>query len=128
MGLPMKLKTPASKKLEMIVPKRLDVKWEKEKGVVIITFKKNFTRFEKFLQKFLKGPENIRLRMDKHGTDIWELCDGKHSAKDICDAMNAKYKEEMEPVPQRVSGFLQILLQRQLIRLERKNEKENQEV
>ncbi|PJB22343.1 MAG: hypothetical protein CO114_00555, partial [Euryarchaeota archaeon CG_4_9_14_3_um_filter_38_12] len=64
----MKFRTPASKKLEMIIPKRLDVKWEKENGVVIITFKKNFNRFEKFLQKILKGPENIRLRMDKQGT------------------------------------------------------------
>jgi len=125
MGLPMKFRTPVSKKLETIIPKRLDVKWEKENGVVVVTFKKNFTRFEKLLQKILKGPENIRLRMDKQGTDIWELCDGKHSVKDICDVMNEKYKEEMEPVPQRVSGFLQILLQRQLITLERKNEKES---
>lgn len=124
----MKFRMPVSKKLGMIVPKRLGVKWEKEEdGVVVVTFKKNFTRFEKILQRFLKGPENIRLRMDKQGSDIWELCDGKHSVKDICDRMNKKYKEEIEPVPQRVSGFLQILLQRQLIILERRktNEKEN---
>lgn len=123
----MKFRVPVSKKLDMLIPKRLDVKWEKKNGVVVVTFKKNFNRFEKLLQKILKGPENIRLRMDKQGTDIWELCDGKHSVKDICDAMNEKYKEEIEPVPQRVSGFLQILLQRQLIKLERKNEKENKE-
>ncbi len=114
----MKFRVPVSKKLDMLIPKRLDVKWEKKNGVVVVTFKKNFNRFEKLLQKILKGPENIRLRMDKQGTDIWELCDGKHSVKDICDAMNEEYKEEMEPVPQRVSGFLQILLQRQLIKLE----------
>lgn len=117
-------KIPENKKRVLLAyPIRNDVKWQKENGVVIITFKKNFTRFERFLSKYLKGPEDIRLRLDECGTRIWELCDGNHAIKDILLMMDKEFKEKIEPVDKRVSGFLEILLKRGLISLKKEVKK-----
>lgn len=114
-------KLPENKKKVLLAyPIRNEVKWQKENGVIIITFKKNFTRFERFLNKYLKGPEDIKLRLDEVGTRIWELCDGEHTIKDILLIIDNEFKEKIEPVDKRVSGFLEILLKRGLVRLESK--------
>lgn len=111
-------KTARAEKVLSAKPIRSEVKWEVENDRVIITFKKQFTRFERFLQRWLKGPENIRVRLDEKGSYIWHLCDGKHSIKDICRKVDERYKEAIEPVGPRVTRFLTLLLQRNLIRLE----------
>lgn len=98
-------------------PVRQEVKWDIENGTAVLIFKKNFTRFERALQRFLKGPENVRLRLDNKGTDIWLMCDGNNSIKGICEKMNEKYREDIEPVVPRVTKFLVMLLQRNLIKL-----------
>lgn len=118
----MQNKEESKNKVLLAYPIRNEVYWEKENGVVIIKFKKNFTRFERFLNKYLKGPEDIRLRLDEYGTRIWELCDGEHTIKDIILRMNNEFKEKIEPVDKRVSAFLEILLKRGLISLKTKVE------
>lgn len=97
------------------IPVRNNVEWVLHDESSYIILKKNFTRFEKFLQKYLKGPEYMRYKLDKIGTSIWQLCDGTYTIKDICSAMEEKYKEEIEPASQRVIGFINMLLQRNLI-------------
>ena len=98
-----------------IVPRRAPVDWEIENGRVVIVYPKDFNRFERWLHRFLGGPTIIRRPLDKMGTDIWKLCDGRHMILDICNFMDAKYQEEMEPVLDRVKQFLEMLAVRNLI-------------
>jgi hypothetical protein len=100
-----------------IRPVRNPVYWKKENGLVVIIYKKHFTRFERWLHKYIGGPEYIRRPLDEKGTVIWELCDGKHTVRDICNELDKRFKEEVEPVFPRVQKFLEMLLRLNLIRL-----------
>lgn len=117
--------SPKVQRILYAVPKRMPVKWERDGKEIIITFKKDFTRFERWLQKKIGGPEDIRLRLDEKGARVWELCDGKHTLKEICDMLHEEFKEDIEPVFPRTSKFIEMLLQRNLITLEAKYEEEN---
>ncbi|PKK85580.1 MAG: hypothetical protein CVT48_04805 [Thermoplasmata archaeon HGW-Thermoplasmata-1] len=109
---------PKMQRLLKVKPLRAEVEWDcNDDGFVVVTIPKNFNKFERFVRKFIKGPDNVRFRFDKHGTDVWNLCDGGHSLGEICDFMWDKYHEEMEPVLKRVWQFVQMLMQRGLCTL-----------
>jgi hypothetical protein len=55
------------------------------------------------------------------------MCDGEHTIKDICEEMDRKYKEEMEPVVRRVGKFIEMLLKLNLVTLRGVEEKEEGE-
>lgn len=126
---PMKFKGLPEQKKRLInsYPVRNDVKWEKEGDFVVITYIKNFGRFEGWIHRRIGGAKEIRRPLDEKGTIIWDMCDGEHTIFDICTKMDQLYKEDMEPVLKRVLGFIQILLSRGLLRLVEKNEQRKKE-
>lgn len=99
-------------------PIRADVRWEYRDNLAVITIKKNFSKFEKFLHRIIKGPEELRIPLDRYGTTVWGLCDGAHTIKQICDVLWERYHEEIEPVEKRVPQFIAMLRARGLIYFE----------
>ncbi len=99
-------------------PVKQSVNWSLENDKVVIVVKKHFTKLEKFLQKYFKGPGYVRVPLDTIGSDIWLLCDGNHTIADICKEIHEKYKESIEPAAPRITKFLAMLLRMNFIRLE----------
>lgn len=95
------------------------VRWRYRDGLAVLEYKKEFTRFEKRLHKLLGGPENIKRPLDRIGTQIWEMCDGRSRAMEICEVMDERHHEEIEPALYRVWGFIQVLMERNLVYLEK---------
>lgn len=104
-----------------------EVNWEEEDGKIILTYPKNFTRFERFLHRHLGGPDDIRRPLDKKGAFIWNMCDGEHNVHEICQATYKEFKEDIEPVLRRVWGYLQILHKLNLITFDVPEKEEEQE-
>ena len=98
-----------------------DLRWKHDgkDGLVVIRIRKNFSRFERALRKVAGGPVWLRFPLDRPGSRIWELCDGKRTVLEIAHVMNEEFKEEMEPVLPRVIKFMELLLKRNLIILRR---------
>ncbi|MDR1896210.1 MAG: PqqD family protein [Prevotellaceae bacterium] len=72
------------------------IKTEKEGELSVITF----PRFRnKFLQKHFI-PKNksafIRIRLEQHGTAVWNLIDGKHTVKDIVENLAEHFNYETD--------------------------------
>ncbi|MDD5503391.1 MAG: PqqD family protein [Candidatus Thermoplasmatota archaeon] len=110
-----------AKKIEAVlamVPIKADLKWEDANGITVIYLKKNFSKFERTIHKVVGGPDTVRIPLDKYGTEVWALCDGKNTIKQICETMWEKYKEEMEGVQERIPKFLSLLRSRGLIYFE----------
>ena len=111
---------PRLRAVLMAVPVRNEagLKWETgERGIITIIHDKDLKRWERWLMKRVGGSPIVRRRLDKYGSDIWRLCDGRHTVAEICSEMDRRYKEDIEPVLTRVSGFLRILLARNLVLL-----------
>jgi hypothetical protein len=106
----------------MAYPVRNDsgLSWETGTGgLVTVTHPKNLRKWERWLMGKVGGSPEINRKLDAPGSEIWMLCDGRHTVADICGIMDKRYKEDMEPVLTRVVKFLEILLERNLISLQR---------
>ncbi|MDR3339783.1 MAG: PqqD family protein [Candidatus Symbiothrix sp.] len=67
---------------------------EKEGELSVIAF----PRFRsKFMQKYFV-PKNksaiIRIRLEEHGTAVWDLIDGKRTVKEIAEALSGHFNQE----------------------------------
>lgn len=105
-------------KLSAIYPTRNPVRWKLENERVVITYKKEFRSFERFLYRKFGGVSHIRRPLDDLGTRIWLLCDGRKNFAEICAVMDLEFKEKIEPVSKRVWTFIEILIRVGLMRLE----------
>ncbi|GHT66060.1 hypothetical protein AGMMS50239_26930 [Bacteroidia bacterium] len=77
---------------------------EKEGELSVIAF----PRFRsKFMQKYFV-PKNksavIRVRLEEHGTAVWDLIDGQRTVKEIADALAAHFNYE-ENYEYRVAAY-----------------------
>lgn len=106
--------------LNQVYPVRMPVKWFWREDRVVLEYPKNFTRFERFLHRYLGGPTTIKRPLDDVGTAIWVLCDGEHSMAEIIYIIAERFKEKVEPADKVVNSFMEVLLKLNLIRLERR--------
>ena len=88
---------------------------EREDGTIALLYKKNFKRFEGWLYRRLGGPDHIRRPLDHMGTVIWGMCDGSRTVEDIAFEADRQFKEEIAPALARVSKFVTMLQERNLV-------------
>lgn len=112
------MKKKEKKNLFDLIPRKSEhITTEREGELSVIAF----PRFRsKFMQKYFvlksKSPM-IRIRLEEHGTAVWELIDGKCSVKEIADAL-AEHFEREENYEYRVSIFIAQLRRQGFILLE----------
>ena len=94
-----------------------DVKWFHEGEIIVITYPKRFGKVEKWLQKRIGGPEEVRRPLDEFSSYIWEICDGENSVAVVVYKFDRKFGEEVAPASDRVQIFLETLLGLNLIEL-----------
>ncbi len=74
----------------------------------------------KFLVKYLvpkmKNP-NLKIKLDKFGTRVWQYIDGKNSVMQIGNHLKEDYGQDVEPVYERLGLFINLLAQRNFITL-----------
>jgi hypothetical protein len=90
---------------------------EENNGLITVLFKNPKPSFvEKiFFKKLIQKPYKIDL--DKVGTYIWKLCDGKHNVEAIIQKARQEFGSEIEPVEERVEKFVKQLSGTKLINL-----------
>jgi len=68
--------------------------WEKdEDGEILIRIPREEYGWKiKLLSKFFYIPKERKISLDEVGSQVWEMCDGETSVKDIIDTLRKKYK------------------------------------
>jgi len=88
---------------------------EKEGELSVIAF----PRFRsKFMQKYfvLKNkPAIIRVRLEEHGTAVWDLIDGKRTIKEIAEILADHFQQE-ENYEYRVAAYFSQLYRQGFVR------------
>ncbi|GHV55729.1 hypothetical protein FACS1894182_00640 [Bacteroidia bacterium] len=89
---------------------------EKEGELSVIAF----PRFRsKFMQKYLvpkNKPAIIRIRLEEHGTAVWDLMDGLRTIREIAEALVEHFNHEAN-YEYRITTYLQQLHKQGFIRL-----------
>jgi len=65
--------------------------------------------------KFIKTPKEKKILLDKVGSFVWELCDGKHTVDDIINELVSKYKLHRREAEASLTLYLRMLSQRLLV-------------
>jgi len=88
---------------------------EKEGELSVITF----PRFRsKFMQKYFvpkNKSQTVRVRLDRHGTAVWDLIDGRRTVGEIIDALSEHFNQE-ENYENRVAVFFSQLFKQGFVK------------
>ena len=92
------------------VPVRSDaLTWKADdKGIVTLTIE-NTGLMNRICQKIFLKPEHTYIHLDKLGSFIWPLIDGKKSILELGDPVKEHFGEDAEPLYPRLAKFFQIL-------------------
>ena len=84
--------------------------------VTVFYVKEKLTFIERtFFKKSSKKPYKIDL--DKVGSFVWQLCDGKINVGEITEIVKKHFSEKIEPAKERVEMFIKQMNKNKLISL-----------
>lgn len=92
-----------------LVPVRT-IPWEKSEEGLVVLLKPKFRHpfFVKHLLPRQKKP-HYRIKLDAIGSFVWEQCDGNRSVKELAENMKGQFGDDVEPLYDRLTLFLQSL-------------------
>jgi hypothetical protein len=99
------------KNLLDFIPVR-DCKWtrQKDRPELVRLLKPRFdTKLGERIGKKMKLKKTFNINLDEYGTAVWRLCDGKLTVREVGEALKIQFGEEIEPLYQRLAGFLVLL-------------------
>ncbi|HSH34729.1 PqqD family protein [Schnuerera sp.] len=100
------------------IPKKSDkIHWEeKEDGLVQIILYRD-SLFEKIVRKLFFTPDKYRIDLDNMGSFIWKEIDGQKTIYQISQLVKDEFKEEAEPLYERLIQYMNILKNNKFIEL-----------
>jgi hypothetical protein len=101
--------------LELVPDKNIE--WTKTEEGLICLLKPKFQHpfLRKHILPRLKKP-HYKITLDRIGSLFWESCDGRSTVEEIANRMKAALGDEVEPLYERITLFLQSLEKNKFIR------------
>jgi hypothetical protein len=91
--------------LDLIPVRKLNHEFRDEENIDILVPKYRDKFFGKFLQPKIND-KYLKANMDIHGTNTWLLIDGERNVFEISKLMKEKFGDEIEPVYDRITLFI----------------------
>ena len=91
----------------VFVPSEI-IRWNQKDGSVILDIP-NTGFFNKLAQVFFHKPKVSHITLDKYGSKLWLLLDGKNSVYDVVNAMKESFPQEQDRMLDRVITFFHTL-------------------
>lgn len=105
--------------LNFVPIKNPDITWSKDASgmIVLQVTRKGF--FDKIAQKFFKVPSKSDIKLDKHGSFIWNCIDDNKSVYHIAQDVKSHFGKSAEPLYDRLVAFINILDDNKFITLKK---------
>jgi len=92
------------------IPVRSDkYKWEKDRDGDVTIFVENKGVFNRLAQIILKKPKVSQIHLEKFGSFIYPLIDGKSTVYEIGQSVNSRFGDEVQPLYPRLSQYFRML-------------------
>lgn len=95
--------------LDLIPERSAELTWKRDEDGIIVLEVENTGVFNRIAQKFFKRPKVTQVHMEKYGSFLWPLIDGKLSVMELADLQKEEFGEEVEPLYPRVVKYMQIM-------------------
>jgi hypothetical protein len=107
--------SPELNLLELVPEKNIEWMKTEEDLICLLKPKLQLQILRKHILPHLKHP-HYKINLDKIGSLFWENCDGKRSVEEIAQRMKNALGDEVEPLYERITLFLQNLEKNKFIR------------
>ena len=91
------------------IPKRTDIKWEKDDGGLVTLIVENKGWVNRIAQVFFKRPNFSNIHLDENGSFVWLLIDGETDIIKIGEKVKERFGENAEPLYERLAQFFKML-------------------
>lgn len=95
--------------MEQIFSRNKEISWNENKEFCVVLDVENKGFFNRIAQRFFNKPKISHITLDKYGSFVWKLLDGKNTVFDIVKSMEAKFPDEKDKMINRVITFLYTL-------------------
>jgi len=95
--------------LDLIPSKNKNIKWNTDENNCVVLMIENKGFFNTMAQKLLKKPRFSHIHMDKLGSFMWIMTDGKRTVSELADMQKKKFGNETEPLYPRSVKFFHIM-------------------
>ncbi len=102
----------------LYIPKIKHEEWEERKGKVYLIFHHD-KDIEKFIRWLFKKSTVSDMELDKRGSAVWKLIDGKKNIYEIAKIMSEKFGDTPEDSQQRLIMYIRYLLKKGWIAVEK---------
>lgn len=85
------------------------IKWSADENGIITLDIENKGAMNRIVQKLFKKPKVSHIHLDKMGSFIWPLLDGKKDIVALGGLVKERFGEEAEPLYERLAKYFQIL-------------------
>ena len=116
----MKKKKKQKNYLDLIPERAPELTWSKDEEGNITLEVENTGIFNRIAQKLFKRPKYTKVHMEKYGSFLWPLIDGKRTVMELADLQKAEFGDEVEPLYPRVVKYMQIMESYYFIRFKNK--------
>jgi len=86
-----------------------------ESGELAITVRRRSELWARLLSKVFVVPRQRQVLLDEVGADIWELCDGEHTVRDLVAHVARKYQLNRKEAEVSLTAYLRNLGKRGLV-------------
>jgi len=95
--------------LDFIPKKSLKVKWQqREEGLIRLIVPRD-SLMDRIVRKIFFTPEAFKIDLDALGSFVWRQIDGEKTIYEIGQLVKEEFKEEAEPLYERLIQFMNIL-------------------
>ncbi len=93
--------------LQLVPMAECEAEWDDQQVVLLIPRARNPVL--KFFVSILNSKPHFRLKLDEVGSFVWQQVDGQRTIGDICQALEAHFKERVAPADERTIEFFKRL-------------------
>lgn len=85
------------------------IPWKADENGIVTLEIENKGVMNRIAQKLFKRPKVSYIHLDKTGSFVWPLIDGKKSITDLAAEVDAEFGEEAHPLYERLVQFFRVL-------------------
>lgn len=118
----MSSKKKVSNYLEFVPKHNEKYQWNKDEQGMVTVLVENKGVFHHIAQKYFGRPKVSQIHLEEMGSFIWPLIDGERNLIEIGEMVKNHFGEEAEPLYSRLSGYIKMLENNDLITVQNKKE------
>ena len=116
-----KIKKTPHNYLEYIPEKCSQLSWDMDdKGMVTLDVE-NTGFFHRLAQKYFRKPRFTHVHLDKLGSFVWPLIDGKKDMISLGKEVDIRFGKDAEPLYERLAEYMKVLESYHFIKLNKKH-------